>query len=417
MMSIIKKILIVVDSIDINDSSGSKANLGIIKSLYSLNYNLKVYHYTRKKIEIPSINCFTIPEKKWNMKYFLSRSQRLFTRITKVNINPFFEGLFGFSFTFFNDVDSIVKSLNKEKEFKPDLIITLSKGASFRPHYALLKIPKWHSIWMAYIHDPYPFHQYPHPYNWKEPGYEKKAAFFKNVSKKAQFSAFPSLLLKEWMSKYYSKFKKSGIIIPHQNIEVSLDKNARFSYFDKKNFNILHAGNLMKQRPPVGLIEGFKLFLKKNPSAKVNSKLLLLGNADYHKLILNSYEKEISELYVSKSSIAYNDVSFLQQNTTINVILESKSSISPFLPGKFPHCVIANKPILLLGPSHSECRRLLGYDYPYFSEVDDVSNIAQIIEELYIKWLSKPNELKLNRDDLVEYVSPQYLKQIITSLK
>src|SRR5690606_23552801 len=123
-----------------------------------------------------------------------------------------------FSFTFFNDTNSIAKLLRKEKTFKPDLVITLSKGASFRPHYALLKCPEFHEKWLAYVHDPYPFHYYPRPYNWVESGFKNKEAFFKAVSEKAAFSAFPSLLLKEWMGSYFPNFLKTGIIIPHQSV-------------------------------------------------------------------------------------------------------------------------------------------------------------------------------------------------------
>ena len=415
-MGSFKNILIVVDSIDINDSSGSKANVGIIKSLCHLGFNLKVYHYTRKNIDIPNVNCVSIPEKKENLKYFLSRGQRVFTRITKININPFIERLLGFSFTFFNDTDSIFDALAKENSFTPDLVITLSKGASFRPHYSLLKIKKWHSKWIAYIHDPYPFHHYPHPYNWTEPGYKRKELFFKKVSENAKHSAFPSLLLKNWMGVFYPQFLKSGIVIPHQHIPISIKNYTELPFFDKRKFNILHAGNLMKQRSPICLLEGFKLFLKNNPLAKVNSRLLLIGPSEYYTIALKKYENEIKELYLSKGNVAYQEVAYMQQHASVNVILESKSNISPFLPGKFPHCIIANKPILLLGPHESESRRLLGNDYPYFSEVDDATKIAEIIERLYQKWNLDSTQLTLNRNDLMEYISPSQLADVLNSL-
>jgi hypothetical protein len=40
------------------------------------------------------------------------------------------------------------------------------------------------------------------------------------------------------------------------------------SYFDVSKFNVLHAGNLMKQRSPEGLIAGFQLFLLHYPKPK-----------------------------------------------------------------------------------------------------------------------------------------------------
>ncbi len=409
-----RKILVVVDSIDIDDSSGSKANVALIQNLHAIGYTITVLHYTRKEIQLEHIACYSIPEKKWNLLYLLSRTQRLFTRYTKLNINHFIESLIGFSFTFFNDTNSIIKELKKEN-FKPDLVLTLSKGASFRPHYALLKLPELHFKWMAYVHDPYPFHYYPRPYNWVEPGFQKKERFFRDVSEKAVYSAFPSLLLKEWMGSYFPIFLTTGIVIPHQSIVVNPPKSI-LKYFDKTKFNILHAGSLMKQRSPKGLVEGFQLFLTNNPEAKNNARLLLLGNASYHQKMLDEYTKNIPELYIRNENIPFKEVYHLQKNVTINVILESKSEISPFLPGKFPHCVAADKPILLLGPYYGETKRLLGTHYPYVAEVDAVIEIAEIINDLYREWIDNPKNLKLNRKDLEDYSSVSYLKEVFIPL-
>ena len=93
--------------------------------------------------------------------------------------------------------------------------------------------------------------------------------------------------------------------------------------------------------------------------------------------------------------------------------MESKSEISPFLPGKFPHCVEANKVILSLAPYYSETRRLLGNDYPYWAEVDQAEKIALIIENLYQLWKQNPDNLNLNRKDLADYLSADYLKKVI----
>lgn len=410
-----KKILIVVDSINIEDSSGSKANVAFIQNLAKSGFEVLVYHYTLKNIQLPGVSCYAIREIKHSLLYFLSRSQRVFSRYTNVNLAPFFEQLFGFSFTFFNDTNSIVKAL-KKIDFNPDLVITLSKGGSFRPHYALLKTPMFHNKWMAYVHDPYPFHYYPRPYNWVESGYKRKESFFLKVSEKAKYSAFPSMLLKDWMSSYFPNFIKTGVVIPHQNAEYNLQNNNLPEYFDSTKFNLLHAGNLMKQRSPEGLIQGYKLFLNKNPKARQDVKLILLGNAAYHSKMLEEYQVDNPEMYIYNGNVNFDIVYNLQKNVSVNIILESKSEISPFLPAKFPHCVEANKKILSLAPYYSEIRRLLGDDYPYWTEVDDVEKIATIIENLYQLWEQNPDNLNLNRKDLVDYLSADYLKKTINNL-
>jgi hypothetical protein len=409
------KILVVVDSINIEDSSGSKANVALITNLAAAGFDVLVYHYTQKFISLEGVFCYAIPEIKYSPLYFLSRMQRIISRNFKVNLAPFLEQLFGFSFTFYNDTRSITAALQQQK-FQPDLVLTLSKGGSFRPHYSVLQLPELHDKWMAYVHDPYPAHYYPRPYNWVESSHKAREAFFLAVSTKAKYSAFPSLLLYEWMSSYFPGFIKTGVVIPHQNAQYVVQDTSFPSYFDVSKFNVLHAGNLMKQRSPEGLIAGFELFFLHNPDAVKESRLLVLGPASYHTELLGKHQKICPELYFYDGIIPFDTVYLLQQNVSVNVILESKAEISPFLPAKFPHCVEANKPILALAPYYSETKRLLGTDYAYWAEVDDVPRIAALLGELYFLWKQNPKQLLLNRSDLAEYLSVRYLKKRMNEL-
>lgn len=411
-----KKILVIVDSINIEDSSGSKANVALINNLAEAGFEVFVYHYTLRDIKLKGAFCYAIPEMKYTPLYFMSRIQRLIQRNSTINLAPFFERLFGFSFTFFNDTRSIVKVLKKQS-FNPDLVITLSKGGSFRPHYAVLKLPQLHDKWMAYVHDPYPFHFYPQPYQWVEPSYKFKEAFFKEVAEKAKHSAFPSQLLLEWMGGYFPGFMGTGVVIPHQNSKYKIQNTVFPSYFDSSKFNLLHAGNLLNARSPKGLIEGLKLFFERCPESKKEVRLLLIGSCMGFSEMLGEYKKNIPELYVHDGIVPFDEVFNIQQNTIVNIILEAKSEISPFLPAKFPHCVAANKTILSLAPYLSEVKRLLGVDYEYWSDVDDVAKIAKLIEQMYSRWKENPENLLLNRIDLQEYLSVDYLKQTIINLK
>lgn len=414
------KILVVVDSINIEDSSGSKANVALIHNLVEAGFEVLVYHYTLKNIQLLGGACFAIPEIKYSPLYFLSRLQRVLSRSFNFDVAPFLEKLFGFSFTFFNDTNSIIKAL-KKINFEPDLVLTLSKGASFRPHYAVLQLPELHHKWIAYVHDPYPFHYYPRPYTWVESSYKQKEKFFMRVSEKAKHSAFPGQLLLEWMSSYYPNFVKTGVVIPHQiakyKFKDSGQGNILPNYFDAAKFNLLHAGNLMKQRSPEGLIEGYILFLLKNKEARQDSRLLLIGPASYHSKMLEIYQNNYPEIFIHNGNVAFEVVYQLQKNVSVNIILESKSEISPFLPAKFSHCVEANKTILSLAPYYSETRRLLGNDYPYWAEQDDIEKIAALIGKLYQLWKQNPDNMLLNRRDLEDYLSTDYLKKVINNLK
>lgn len=411
-----KKIIVIAESIDKNDSSCSKCNVALIENLKQAGFDITVYHYTRKNIKLNNIDCHHIKEIKWSLNYILSRAVRVTQRNFNIDFHPFFDRIFGFSFTFFNDVNSMKSTISKVRKLNPDLILTLSKGLSFRPHYAMLSFPELYNKWIANIHDPYPFHLNPRPFNWVENGYKKKENFFKEVSINAGYSSFPSVLLKEWMGTYFPNFLKTGVVIPHQNSNYVIQNPNLPDYIDASKFNLLHAGNLLAQRSPKGLLDGFELFLIRNPEAKKESKLHLLGPASDHIALLKKYESNNPNIYIYTGYVDFDVVYNLQINVSVNIILESKSEISPFLPGKFPHCVEANKMILSLAPFYSETKRLLGNDYEYWSEVDDVEKIATLIEKLYQLWKQNPDNLLLNRTDLQEYLSVTYLKKVINDL-
>lgn len=411
--SSLKKILVVSESIDVEDSSGSKANVTLIQNLKSAGFEVLVYHYTRKEISLRSIPCRAIKENRKSILFYLSRLQRKLQHTFNLNLAKYLEPRYGFSFTFLNDCKSIAKALKQERSFQPDLVLTLSKGASFRPHYALLQLPELHEKWFAYIHDPYPFHYYPEPYKWSEPGYQKKIDFFKEVADKCQWAGYPSLLLAAWMEDRLSAFKGKRVIIPHQlNNEDDLTV-ALPPWFDPEKFNLLHAGNLMKQRDPFSLIDGFRKFLEGNPQATEDARLLLVGSASYHLSRLQDEDRGVQQLFISKGYISYDFVLKLQKEAAVNIILESVAEVSPFLPGKFPHCVAANKPILHLGPEQCEVRRLLGADYRFSCEADNIDEITKRIEELYYKWKNDQGSFTLNRPDLILYLSEVYLKEQI----
>ncbi len=412
----IQKIVIISESINVNDSSCSKCNVALIQNLKECGYEVKVYHFTRKNIQLTNIECVEIEEIKYSFLYILSRLQRVIFRLFNLELHVFLENIFGFSFTFYNDINSIKKIIKNVKNDNPDLIFTLSKGTSFRPHYAMMSFPELYSKWVANIHDPFPFHFNPRPYNWVEPGYKQKEDFFMKLSENAKYSTFPSLLLKEWMGSYFPNFLKTGIVIPHQNANQDIPKTNLPDYFEQGKFTILHAGNMLKQRSPVGLIEGFMLFLQHNQDAVNHSKLLLIGPSEYHKETLVKYDKQVSQLFVYDGSVDFDIVYNLQKQVDVNIILESKAEISPFLPGKFPHCVEANKTIVSLSPYYSETKRLLGADYPYWSEIDDVDKIASMFTELYKLWKVNPDLLQINNPKLLDYLSINYLKNVIENI-
>jgi len=408
--------VVVVESLDANENSGAKANLALIKNLQKAGFNLKVFHYTRKQVEIEHISTYSIAEQKLNLIYFFSKLLTALQRVTGIRINKIVEEKTGFSLAWFNDSKSIAKALEKQVDFNPDYVLTLSFAGSFRAHNALLKLPQWQSKWIAYVHDPYPQHSYPRPYDWVEPGHKHKRNFFLKITEKAKYLAYPSQLLAQWMESYYAPARGKSIIIPHQ-----IDTDAQVAqglpdFFDVTKFNILHAGSMMSARNPQALIKAFVRLIDEEPGVAEQARLIFVGTRSIFHEKIEVLHQKYPQVYASEGYIPFDQVLRVQMQAGLNVILEAKGPISPFLPGKFPHCIMSQKPILHLGPAISEVCRLLGNDYPYTAEIDDEKKIFENLKDLYAKWKNKGETEKLYSDALMTYLSPPYLKELINAL-
>lgn len=408
------KILVVIESINVDDSSGTKGRVALIQSLAKAGYALTVLHFTQKEIQLNGIACHSVKERKNNIIYLLSRLHRLFNRWFKFDIGKHVDKLFGFSFGFFNDAKSLEKAVNKFSPEQYNMLWTLSKGNSYRTHKAVLALPHWHNKWYAYVHDPFPQQLYPRPYNYVPHGYKQQRYFFRDITKFAKRMVFPSLMLKEWMESYFIDITGKSLIIPHQipnhefNNELDLP-----SYFDTKKFNILHAGNLLNLRDPRPFVEAYSIFLDNYPEAVKSSSLIFLGHSSIYYDYFLKQKNNLPSIFMSKDYVLFEQVYAMQHKASINLILEAKSEVSPFLPGKFPHCVSANKPILVVGPYYSECKRLLGGDYSYCFDFTEIIKIANAIGELYMLWKENKQQLRLNRPDLKMYLSVSNVKKTI----
>ncbi len=410
----VKNILVLAETLDLESSSAGKASNAMISALIESGFLVKVYHYSHKEVQFLNTSTILIKERKRDPFYYLSRFQRVYQRITRTNVSERLEHYFGFSFTFINDVNSMVAILKNENPTSYDLVITLSKGASYRTHAALLKLPQWHNKWLAYIHDPYPFHWYPSPYEWKEAGFKQKECFFIEVAHKSRWLGYPSQKLGEWMGQFNELFLKKAVLLPHQMPSEKIQKTPLESSFQIDKFTILHAGNLLAQRDPFPLLEAWNNFLKEVPEAVDSSQLFLIGSASYHQPKLSKICELISSVHLSAEYVSYARALSLEASASANIILEAVSDISPFLPAKFPSLVMANRPLLHLGPRNSESRRLLGVDYKFSVEADDILGITCLLKKCYTEWKHSPDKFCLNRPDLESYFSSSHLADVIS---
>lgn len=411
MSTLKKQVLILVDNLDVNHSSGARANYALIANLNDL-FEVSVIHYSSTNIKMNLARTILIRERRFSLQYILSRFTRLLRRHFGINFSRITENILGFSFTFYSIVKGfreVMRSINPEKF---DLVITLSQGESFIPHFAVLKSKSFHKRWLAYIHDPYPMLCYPKSYAWNGPGSKIKKRFMQSVFNAAFEISFPSKRLAQWMEKYYVLDKKKIKIIPHQINETQGCQKEKYldEIMDKAKFNILHAGNLLAQRDPTTLIFAFESFAKKYEQYSDLFQLTFIGPVspvltDRIKCVECEKIKFIPPLDFIRTLE-------LQKLAYINVIIEAPDESSPFLPAKFPHLIMTGSQMLVIGPKKSEVMSLLGAEHNLHVEHHQTERLTQIFCRLFEKWKISP-EKKFYRDDLQFYMGKEYLKALI----
>lgn len=407
------RFLIIVESF--NNSSGGIANKILTQNILTI--------FPESKAIVGSGDfepTYNIIKTKRKITFYklLATFQKVLTQVTKRDYHKILERIFGFSFNFYNDVILLYREVKKENLFDYNHIITLSQGASFRPHYMVLnKLKPFHHKWIANMHDPFPFHQYPRPYNWVIWNYKAQENLMNGIAQCASIVTFPSKELEGWMMSY-NEFNKT-IIIPHQldwTINTTITANNEYSeLLQVDEFNVLHVGTLLSERHIIDLLEVFLVFSQ----IHAKTKLWFIGPiAEKHLPILEEYKKSSNgKIDFINKRLAFQDAIYLHKKADVNLIIEANAEISPFLPGKFPHCILANKPILSLSPYYSEVSNILGKEYPYLIEPTDQKKLDVALMQLFQYWKNPSTDDSVcNFNEVKEYLSLSYLEKTLRGL-
>lgn len=404
-----KNILVISESLRINGTSSGIVSSSFIKLLAESGFNVTVI--TENNFEYPIT---WLPENIEVIKFdIIPIKKSIIDKIPKVKALPTY--LTGFSNSFRNLVNQYktetVKQLRKQNF---DLIYALGSGNAFAPHFALaemeLSIPYY-----VNIHDPFPMHVYPEPY--KKPKYwinsilEKK---FKVVLDKAKGISFPSELLMIEMAKTFDSINKKSFVIPHIGTSLAnlpIEQSDSDIILDSNKINILHAGTLLGPRNPKFILQAIEALNTENPAFLKDVEFTFIGkvNKDLTEIVANSNLKNVHFLSIRTSY--QKSLDLIAQSDALFVI-EAIADFSPFLPGKVADIAFAEKTIIDLSPKHSEVRRLLGSDYPYQCELDNVNSIKKVLNQFYVDYanntVDKETILRLKK-----YVSISHNDEII----
>jgi len=414
------KILILVESFNINHHSSAIGRSKFISALLNKKNNVTIIYPDESVPHLKNLDPTWLSGCKFK-RFALSaptRTEKILDRIPKIRAIPTY--LSGFHMSFHRLILDWKLAIETELQNETyDLVIALGTGMSFAPHFALaqsdVSIP-----WIANIHDPYPVHFYPPPYN-KKPTllYKNQAKRFHYMLRKASCVTFPSLRLQEWMEQFYPEIKSKSFVIPHlapsDEMIASLpttDKDTTVS-LQKGKFNILHAGSLLGPRNPAYLLKAFLRFISEDSERKKKAVLNIIGKvAKEHTGFEKAYEPYKSNINIVLERVGYRHSLSLLKDADVLVLLEAVSEVSPFMPGKLADYIWADRPILALTPKNSETSRILGKSYPYRVDTDDEEGIYRCLVDLWERW-KKGDGLSLNNSELRHYVSAERMNHIL----
>jgi hypothetical protein len=301
-----------------------------------------------------------------------------------------------------------IKRLLKSESF--DLVFVRTEANSIASHQAVLWLSKKLDFrWVANFNDPVPRSMMPHPYFKKGTPLSlqdrKDEILVKKILLQCHGLTSPSLILSQWFLEYYKVQEKLAPHIfkfPHVFVEKPLTMGTDILDTDKMNF--VHAGSLLEQRDPAFLLMAFENFLNSHADAREHMHITFFGSIhEKHKPVLDAFRFTESLTIVNKR-ISHAEALRTIADSDVMILLEAISDESPFMPGKLAEFIGLRKCIWSLSPKRSETRRILGGDYPFQCEADQVDQMEAIIAMLYARWL-KDESLELSDQRLIKYVS------------
>lgn len=272
-------------------------------------------------------------------------------------------------------------------------IFAFGAGMDFTPHIAMASSPI-KAPWIAYYHDPWPGHLYPEPYQWKWsiPGWHQER-WHRRILRRAPALAFPSARLRDWvLAGELEPLRDKAFILPHLATGPDLAILARGCQlpegFRREDFNVTHAGTMLRHRSPWALLEGFLRFVSREPERQKRARLWQVGWVDRHIQPDPRWKALTSrpEIRVVLARIPYDVSMEILHHSVAGVVLEAVAEESPFYPGKLADLLYLRKPILAVTPAKSTVRDMLGGDYPLLCVPDRPEEVAAKLEILWEAW-------------------------------
>lgn len=341
------------------------------------------------------------------------------------------EKLTGFNHASYYKLQQWTKAIkHKLAKDSYDLVLLLGSGMGWYAHMAFSNLLPYAGKFVISIHDPFPMAMLPEPYNVPiDNGQRQLMKRFNHLVEQAAGCYAPSLRLIEHLSPAYPALAGKAVVVPHLAYQLPFLLQPANPPAEKQvallakiqplngstHFLLVHMGTLLEGRSPGYFIRAMLQFLEAHPEAEAHTQVVFIGQV--HPKLLPEFDPAANHknfIIENNTRLTYGQALVLQKAAAANLVIESATYHSPQLFGKFADAVMADKPILCIGPATSEARRVVGNDYPYQATNGNEEEIRLMIETLYRNWREQSNQT-LQRPDLQHAFHPQRLVDAINS--
>ena len=262
---------------------------------------------------------------------------------------------------------------------------------------------KYQLQWLADFRDP-----------WTDISYHKNLNLTRNAQQKhlklegQVLNATDHIIVTSSQTKQlFSKITQKPISVITNGFD---DENVPSITLDSK-FSLTHIGSLLNQRNPILLWNVLSELVQEIPKFKANFQLVLVGNISAD--VRNSIDSTgLTSFLKTVGSVTHNEAVMYQRKTQVLLLLEANTTEASYIiPGKLFEYINANRPIVALGPKHSDIPSILKYTntgryFDYDNETALKTHILQLFEGY------KTNSLSVTSKDIERFSRKNCTKQL-----
>lgn len=299
-------------------------------------------------------------------------------------------------------VNEVVKKaviLNREAQYD----IVYSRSLPMIAHVAGYWCSKAINVpWIVNINDPWDYHLFPDrqvDVAWIDAQYSKR--WLNKTIKHSSVITYPCERLWKFHEKI-SGIKHSCKIMPHIGYRTETNRRS-------DQFCLVHTGKLgssqLSGRPTNALIEGIAEFFRKIPSAKIKTKLILVGQKDELTQKLARLHK-VDDNVETVGQVSYEDSLKYIRCASICLLVEGNMKEGIYLPSKIADYIVANKPILAISPREGTVNDMLPNKGLIRVDQGDAIGVATALAEYYKHYCNGTLREKAPSDALVRQFMP-----------